>query len=71
LPGGARGGFEMFVRAKNNLTDSTPLAAKAAIREDSAAKEDTMLNNEAVSSTMVYLADVMIEKSAIVDSDND
>lgn len=35
------------------------------------AKEDTMKNNEAVSSTMVYLADVTIEKSAIVDSNSD
>ncbi|MDR2190806.1 MAG: hypothetical protein LBP53_06645 [Candidatus Peribacteria bacterium] len=41
------------------------------IWEDSPAKEDTMLNNEAISSTMVYLADVMVEKSAIVDSNAD
>ncbi|MDR2415916.1 MAG: DUF11 domain-containing protein [Candidatus Peribacteria bacterium] len=41
------------------------------IWEESAAKEDTMVNNEAVSSTMVYLADVMIEKRAIVDSNGD
>jgi uncharacterized repeat protein (TIGR01451 family) len=71
LPGGARGGFEMYVRTKNNLPDSTPIASTVSIWEDSAAKEDTMVNNEATSSTMVYLADVMIEKTARVDRDED
>jgi uncharacterized repeat protein (TIGR01451 family) len=71
IPGGAKGSFEMFVRTKNNLPDSTPIATTVKIWEESAAKEDTMENNEAVSSTMVYLADVMIEKSAIVDSNAD
>jgi uncharacterized repeat protein (TIGR01451 family) len=61
----------MFVRTKNNLADSTPIASTVKIWEESAAKEDTMVNNEATSSTMVYLADVMIEKSAIVDSNGD
>jgi uncharacterized repeat protein (TIGR01451 family) len=71
LPGGTQGSFEMFVRTKNNLPDSTPIAATVKIWEESAAKEDTMLNNEAVNSTMVYLADMMISKSAIVDSNGD
>jgi uncharacterized repeat protein (TIGR01451 family) len=61
----------MHVRTKNNLPDSTPIASTVSIWEDSLAKEDTMDNNEATSATMVYLADVMIEKSAIVDRDED
>jgi uncharacterized repeat protein (TIGR01451 family) len=71
VPGGAKGSFEMFVRTKNKLPDSTPISTLAEIWEESPAKEDTMLNNEAVSSTMVYLADVMVEKTAIVDSNAD
>ena len=61
----------MFVRTLNNLPDSTPISTKVTIWEDSLAKEDTMVNNVAISTTMVYLADVVIEKSAIVDSNSD
>jgi uncharacterized repeat protein (TIGR01451 family) len=71
FPAESKGSFQMFVRTKNNLPDSTPIASRAKIREESPAKEDTMLNNEAVNSTMVYLADMMISKSAIVDSNGD
>jgi uncharacterized repeat protein (TIGR01451 family) len=71
FPAGSQGSFQMFVRSKNNLSDSTPIASRVEIWEESPAKEDTMANNEAVSSTMVYLADMMVSKHAIVDSNDD
>lgn len=71
IPGGAKGNFEMFVRTLNNLPDATPISAKTTIWEESLGREDTMVNNVATSSTMVYLADMTIEKTAIVDSNED
>lgn len=69
FPGNSEGSFILSVRTSNGLNDSTPIIAEAEIWEESPAIEDTMDNNISKSSTMVYLSDVIIEKTAIVDSD--
>lgn len=69
FPGNSEGSFILSVRTSNGLNDSTPIIAEAEIWEESPAIEDTMENNKDESLTLVYLSDVIIEKTAIVDSD--
>ena len=71
LPAGTQGLFDLYASIDPDAIDSSSYIASVTIGEDSPGIEDTLLNNTDSTEVTAYRADVMIQKSAISDTNND